>query len=182
GAALDIAHGAVERRVRGLQLFERCIDEPVDPFAQSRGELGQKRPGAIEGREVERSVEALQDRVIDGTLLAMIDLQLALGVVDIFHAEEVLEQELLRALAEVLELSGGDRLEGREDRIAERVTHVSVEHGLRSAARGQLQLPPLRSGEARVGMASRGKGSAEVAQQLGAALRLLRDGELLEQR
>src|SRR5438046_7186638 len=38
----------------------------------------------------------------------MIDLQLALGIVEIADAEDVLEEELLRAFPEVFELGGGD--------------------------------------------------------------------------
>jgi hypothetical protein len=58
---------------------------------------------------------AHQDLVIEDAFVAMVDLQLALGMVDVARAEDVLEEELLRALAKVLELGGGEAERGRVD-------------------------------------------------------------------
>ena len=47
--------------------------------------------------------------MIELPFVARIHLQLVLGIVDVADAEDVLEEELLRALPEIFEVSGGDR-------------------------------------------------------------------------
>src|SRR4029077_2607495 len=88
-----VVDGALETRQKRLRNVRQCVlRRLVVPLGQ-------------------RSIERLENRVVDRPLLAMMNLQLPLRVVDVDHAEEVLEQKLLRTLPEVLELGGGDAIE-----------------------------------------------------------------------
>ena len=90
-------------------------------------------------------VEALQDAVIDFSLVARVHLQLVLGIFDVARAEDVLEQKLLRAFAEVFELRGRDASAaplraacGRPRRAGGE--EVAVEHRSRAGLGQELEL------------------------------------------
>ena len=61
----------------------------------------------------------------------MMNLQLALGMLDFLHAKDVLEEKLLRTLAEVFELRGGEGLHAGADGLREH-RQVAVEDGARA--------------------------------------------------
>ena len=98
-STLDRPHHAVERRHSRFFFIESLIDDCIQPLAK----IGWRK-------NVQRAIEALEDRVIELSLLASIHLQLAIGVVVIDGAEDSFEQELLRAFAEGLELGRRERL------------------------------------------------------------------------
>ena len=106
-------------------MFPPLIDEGIETLLQIDGESRQRGRGPIEIAGVHVGVEALQDAVIDDSLVAMVDLHLALRIVDVTHAEDVLEEELLRAFAEVLELRRRDALQRRGEALVRR--EVAVE-------------------------------------------------------
>src|SRR6185369_17527060 len=87
----------------------------------------------------QRAKEALQDAMVERALLAVIDLQLPLRIVDVDHAEDVLEQKLLRTLAEVFELSGRDRLQRFLEVFGE-ARDVAVEDGVGAGTDQELGL------------------------------------------
>ena len=69
--------------------------------------------------------------MIERALLAMVDLHFAVGIVDVRDAEKMLEEELLRAFAEVFELRRRDRLQRRARPLVEKGrVHVAVEGAL----------------------------------------------------
>ena len=144
-AAFDLAHGAIERWMHGLQFGECFVDGEIDSLAQRGSELGKKRLCPADCGGIERAVEAFQDAVIERSLLPVIDLQLTLGIVDIADAEEMLEEKLLGALAEVFELRRRDGLqcvgdEGLDLLIAAIDEQIAVENRSRPTARDQLEL------------------------------------------
>src|SRR5207253_3589809 len=70
-------------------------------------------------------------------LLAMIDLHLALRLIDLAHVEDPLEEELLRTLAEVFQPCGGDGFEHLREPLAR--TDVAVEFAARAGAGEELE-------------------------------------------
>ena len=149
GGALDLAHGRIERRDVAGDLGERFVDERVDAIADGVVELRQRGGGAIEIVVGQRAVEAFEDAVIELPFVAGVELQLVLGIVDVAHAEDVLEEKLLRTLAEIFELGGGDGGDGVGEFRAQRGVvvlgeKVAVEDGFRSHFREQLQLAARR--------------------------------------
>src|SRR6266550_3031134 len=111
----------------------------------------------------------------------MIDLQLPLGIVEITHTEKMLEQELLRTLAEVFELRRGDRLQCLKYLFSEFRAYISVKDRSCSCADNELHLPGARSGEPAVLMRRGGERRAEILEQRRAALRLLSDRKLFQE-
>src|SRR5438552_15240184 len=65
GATLDVAYGAIERRMHGLQLRKRFIDRCVDPLTQRGRQLWEERLRAVDRRGIEGTIETLQDAVIE---------------------------------------------------------------------------------------------------------------------
>src|SRR6266511_567812 len=98
-ATLDRAHHAVERRHARFLLIECPIDDGVETLAEIRW-----------WEVLQRSIEPLENRVIELPLLALMHLQLAVGIVVIDDPQDPLEQKLLRAFAEILEIRRRDRL------------------------------------------------------------------------
>ena len=83
--------------------------------------------------------------MIELAFVAGVELQLVLGIVDVAHAEDVLVEKLLRTLAEIFELGGGDGGDGvgefgAQRRVVVLGEEVAVEDGLRAHFREQLQL------------------------------------------
>jgi hypothetical protein len=106
----------------------------INPLAQLLRQVRQRRHRGAEVVRRELFVERLQHAMVEDALVAVMDLQLALGMIDVLHAQDVLEEELLRAFAEVLELGGGEgAVEG--DRA-----DVAVEDGAGARANNQLEL------------------------------------------
>src|SRR6185295_17215379 len=112
----------------------------LEPAFHVRRQPRELRRGVADVFRAHRAIEALEDAVIDDALLAVVDLHLALGIVDVTDAEDVLHQKLLRTLAEVLELGGGDGLERaaracQDDRAGE----IAIEGGAVASASEHLQ-------------------------------------------
>src|SRR5205085_10100529 len=137
GVALDRADVAIERRRFRLESIELGVDGVVESCDQC---IWKQRQSALRGFVFvvsERAVEMLEDAVIDAAFVAMIDLQFALGIVEVVDAENVLEEELLGTLAEVFELRRRHIFERMRERLG--VRDEAVEDAARSGASEQLK-------------------------------------------
>src|SRR6185436_18801701 len=122
-----------ERWHDALMLVELLVDDLLEPRDEALRKMRQRRGRGGHLVRAGRAVETLEDAVIHRSLVAMIDLQLALGMLDVLHAEDVLQPKLLRTLAEVLELGGG------EGALETDAGDVAVEDGAGAAFAEELE-------------------------------------------
>ena len=141
GPALDVSNVAIERRRLLVEPVEFTVDLRLQREDESRRQLRQPRLCGLAVGGGEPAIEVLEDAVIEASLVARVQLQLAVGILDVDHVEDVFEQELLRAFAEILELSRRDVPERCREVLAKRgVFDESIEGPVGAGAGDELEL------------------------------------------